>query len=275
MRGYVVSIFVVAAAMTIPAAQAAQRSESHPTGTLDAQVLANLNVRVLATPLLDVRPDDVGPATLPDGASRTINRLTFPVGLNAFNEGPDTAQRPAYGLDLPAGLHWQAGQTDPDCTFTTSAANCQAAGPIAYQNGAVAAWHVTADAPGTYVIKVHISSPTPDPDTSDNSASGNLVVQQPVVAKAAKVPPRPKAGSVVRVRVLGITAGGDPIMPTDPACKGSIGGKTLRGVAATKPGTVTCAYRTPRSAKSKRLRGTVSFTAGQKQIQRRFAVTLR
>ena len=276
MRGYMFSILVVVAAVTIPAAQAAQRSESHSTGARDVQVLANLDVRVLATTVLDVRPDDVNPATISNGASRTINGLTFSVGLNIFNEGPDAAQRPAYGLDLPAGLHWQSGQTDPECTFTTGAANCRATGPIAYQDGAVAFWHVTADAPGTYVIKAHVASPTPDPDISDNSASASLVVEAKVLAKAAKVvPKRPKAGSVVRVRVLGITAAGDPIMPTDPACKGSIGRKTLHGAAATKPGSVTCAYRTPRSAKGKRLRGTVSFTAAQTQIQKRFAVKLR
>jgi hypothetical protein len=134
---------------------------------------------------------------------------------------------------------------------------------------------VTADAPGTYVIKVHATSSTSDPNTANNSASASVVVQERVLARAAKVvPTRPKAGSVVTVRVVGITAGGDPVVPTAPSCSGTIGGKTLNGTAATTRGKVTCAYRTPRSGKGKRLRGTVSFTAGHAQLRKRFAVTL-
>jgi len=271
MRSYVFSTLVLAAAITVPAAQAAQRSESHSTDSS-----ANLYVQVLATTAPIIRSNDFLPDIVPDGVSRTINGQTFSVGLNISNNGPDTAGRPAYGLDLPAGLHWQAGTTDPECTFTASAANCQATGTIPYLAGFFAYWHVTADAPGTYVVKVHVTSPTPDPDTTDNTASANLVVQEQVLAKAAKVvPTRPKAGSVVTVRVLGITAGGDPVLPTAPSCSGSIAGKTLDGTARTTLGKVTCAYRTPRSAKGKRLRGAVSFTASQTQITKRFAVTLR
>jgi hypothetical protein len=135
---------------------------------------------------------------------------------------------------------------------------------------------VTADAPGTYVINVHATSPTPDPNTGNNSASANIVAQERVLALAAKVvPSRPKAGSVVTVRVAGIIAGGDPVQPTAASCSSRLGGKSLKGTARTVPGKVTCAYRTPRSAKGKRLSGAVSFTAGQTKIRKGFAVRLR
>lgn len=277
MRRYVFSVAVLAAAIIGPAAQARSERPSDAGS-------ANLTVRAMATTAPAVHLTDFGFATIPNGGSRAVYALTFTVGVNIANYGPDPAAGIVYGLTLPAGLHWEPGQTDPECTFSTSGIDCRTSQSIPNADTALAFWHVTADAPGTYAVEVHASSPTPDPDTADNSASASVVVQEHVLAGAAKVAPkRPKAGSVVRVRVDGIVAGGDPVAPiapvsvaaTAPRCGGSVGGKTLNGSPRTTLGRVTCVYRTRRSDRGKRLGGTVSFHVAARTIQRRFAVRLR
>ena len=126
------------------------------------------------------------------------------------------------------------------------------------------------------MVKVHGSGSLPDPNTANNESSASVIVREQVLTKSLKVSPaRPKAGSVVSVRVFGITVGGDPVAPTGLGCSGSIAGKPLTGSARATVGKATCAYRTPMSAKGKRLRGVISFTASHTQLTKRFAVRLR
>jgi hypothetical protein len=95
------------------------------------------------------------------------------------------------------------------------------------------------------------------------------------VAGAARLAPaKPKAGAGVTASVR-VTAGGMAVKPTKVACKGAIGKKKLKGKPRAAVGSAKCTYRTPRAAKGKRLKGSVSFTARGKRFTKRFAVKLR
>lgn len=273
MRRYLVLILAVAAAVTVPAAQAGRQARSS-SGSAD------LLVQVLATTAATIDPSAISQVTILNGSSRPVYALTFSLGVSVFNIGPDPEPSTTYGLDLPPGLHWAASQADTDCPLTASTASCQTTGPdgkgLPFETGVFDNWLVTADAPGTYLIKVHGSGSLPDPNTANNESTASVIVQEQVLTKPLKVSPaRPKAGSVVSVRIVGITAGGDPVTPTALRCSGSIAGKTLAGTAQAALGKATCAYRTPRSAKGKRLRGVISFTASHTQLTKRFAIGLR
>lgn len=97
----------------------------------------------------------------------------------------------------------------------------------------------------------------------------------PAVAGAAKVAPaKPKAGAAVTATVR-VTAGGAPVRPTKVTCAGSIGKAKVKGKPRAAAGSAKCVYKTPRAAKGKTLRGSVSFTARGKRFTKRFSVKLR
>jgi hypothetical protein len=72
-----------------------------------------------------------------------------------------------------------------------------------------------------------------------------------------------------------VTAGGAPVRPTKVACTGSIGKAKLKGKPRAAAGSAKCGYKTPRAAKGKRLKGSVSFTARGKRFTKRFSIRLR
>lgn len=82
------------------------------------------------------------------------------------------------------------------------------------------------------------------------------------------------AGSTVTASVR-IVLGGKLVWPSGVRCIGTIGDAKVRGVPKAKRGLASCIYRTPRTAKGKTLRGTVSFTARGERYVRRFFARLR
>jgi subtilisin family serine protease len=97
----------------------------------------------------------------------------------------------------------------------------------------------------------------------------------PAVAGAARIgPAKPKAGRAVTATVR-VTAGGAPVRPTKVACAGSIGKAKVKGKPRAAAGSAKCVYKTPRAAKGKTLKGSVSFTARGKRFTKKFSVKLR
>jgi hypothetical protein len=181
-------------------------------------------------------------------------------------------------FELARGLRWGVDLPDAsdNCTSTPSAAICTAPESISPGNQPVGwIWDVVADSPGTYVLKADGESSVSDPDVSDNSSSVTVIVEATIAASAAKVTPsKPKAGSVISVRV-DVTAAGNAVDPAGVSCAGTITGSKVRGTPRHGLGRATCVYRTPKSAKGKVLRGVIAFTANGTKVSRRFAVKLR
>ncbi len=95
------------------------------------------------------------------------------------------------------------------------------------------------------------------------------------VAGVAKLAPaKPRAGSSVTASVR-VTAGGAGVKPTKVTCAGTIGRAKVKGKPRAAAGAAKCVYRTPRAAKGKTLKGSVSFTTGGKRFTKRFSVRLR
>jgi subtilisin family serine protease len=105
--------------------------------------------------------------------------------------------------------------------------------------------------------------------------SAEVRLSAPALAGAARVAPaRPKAGAAVTATVK-VAVGGAPVRPAKVVCAGAIGKAKLKGRPRPAAGSATCTYRTPRTAKGKKLTGSVSFTARGKRFTKRFAVKLR
>lgn len=194
---------------------------------------------------------------------------------------------------LPDGLRWGYDGPDPGegCQGTAPAVcTKQLALDSAGTVGGAWGWDVLADRPGTYEVTATVETTLPDPDMSNNTATLQFQVTEPsssgsggggtttktsVTASAAKVKPvRPKAGSTV-VATVRVTSGGARVRPARITCAGKIGGKKVKGRRRSAAGSAACRFATPRGAKGKLLRGTVSFTARSKRITKRFAVRLR
>ena len=241
-----------------------------------ASATSNLVLNLLAG---NTRSDAV---ILPTGQTATVKSLSFKVGMTVENVGPDQADVVRLRLVLPAGLRWGTDLPDPseNCTSTPTTAECRSPYPLDSNDLSKRAtgwgWDVTADAPGTYILQSAVTeSSSSDPDISNNSSSASVAVTLAVAASAAKVSPaRAKAGSVVSARVA-VTAGGEPVTPTDVSCSGRIGNARLSGARDATAGAAICRFRTPRRAAGKTLRGTIAFTANGTKLTRRFAVKLR
>jgi len=248
---------------------------------------ANLRIEIL----VGTGPLSERPPTIPNGRTVTVADQNFVAGFTVLNTGPDVATV-KIRIELPSGLRWGADAPDPseDCT-TGETSVCEAAlGNELLNNHADWGWNVVADNVGSYTLKVQVvESSTPDPDTSDNASTVTVVVTQPaggasgggggtgsiaVRASAVKVSPaKPKAGSTV-VAAVRVSVGGAPVRPTGIACAGTIGSAKLKGAPKAASGSASCLYRTPKSAKGKTLRGTISFSARGTKLAKRFVVKL-
>ena len=226
---------------------------------------------------------------VPNGGTATVTGLRFGAGVDVslITALPASAR---VRLTLPDGLTWGADLPDPteSCTSTPSTGECQTPSlePIAGRNAVGWGWDVVAARTGSYVLRAEIvSASEPDPEPSNDTASVTVVVSEapppppPPGAGGARVgavkvsPARPKAGATV-VAAVRMTAGGDPARPEGVTCVGTAGATKLKGVGRAGNGSATCTFRTPRTAKGKLLRGTVSFTAAGSRYTRRFSVRL-
>ena len=219
------------------------------------------------------------------GAKTTTSpfKLQFEIGVDS---GP--VQTVTMQTELPAGLQWGVDGPDPSerCTGT-SAVVCQqefSLGPSGTL-GAGWVWDVIADRPGSYEVTASVQTERPDPNAPNNtqtlrfeivaSSGGGGGGSGAVSAGAVKLTPaKPKAGSVV-VASSTVTADGSRVKPTKVSCTGTLGGKKLTGKGTRALGKATCRYTTPKSAKGKRLVGSMAITAKGKTITKRFAIKLR
>jgi len=198
-------------------------------------------------------------------------------------------------VGLPDGLRWGTDAPDPGegCTGTAPAICATKMQPNEVGTiGGGYRWDVVADRPGVYEITASVEPIEPDPDLSNNTDTFRFEVVQPTLggggagggsgggggvsasASAVKLTPaKPKAGSLVSASVR-VTAGGAPVRPTGIACAGTIGTAKFKGTGKAASGSATCSYRTPKSAKGKTLRGSISFRARGTKFTRKFSARL-
>jgi hypothetical protein len=207
--------------------------------------------------------------------------LKFKLGMNAENIGADPATVRVL-FTLPAGLHWGADLPDAteECTSTESTADCAPGRVLDANNLSSRAagwvWDVTADRPGLYSVNARlVDVSSPDSDPSDNSATATIEVTESVtIGTARPLAARPKAGSVVSVRVR-LSRGVNAVTPTAVSCSARVGPTKVSGKARAAPGAASCAFQTRRSFSGKTLRGVVGFAIDGSKRSRAFAVRLR
>ena len=268
-----------------------------------AVVLGVASAVLLASGLLTaaaparVAADDVSiDVHLRFSTATTTNGLNFQIELE-IGSTAGVEQMVVVRTTLPAGLTWGSDAPDPteDCV-TANPAVCTAK---LRQNevgtfGLGWFWDVVAERAGTYEIVAFVEPTDTDPDASNNTDTFRLEVVQPSTggggsggggsggggggaaasAGAAKLSPaKPRAGATVSATVR-VTAGGAPVRPSRIACAGAIGTAKMKGVGKAASSSATCTFRTPRSAKGKTLRGSVSFTARGSRFTKRFAARL-
>lgn len=224
---------------------------------------------------------------IPNGGTRTFEGLDFSAGFQVVLVNQE-AGGAKIRFQLAEGLRWGADAPDAEemCVNTGSAAECTipTRQPVLTQDIWGIGWDVVADRPGSYVLRAEIveTTPPPDPNPSDNSASATVILTEDLemdtgfvtTSSVRLTPSRPRAGSVVAATVR-VTASDGQVRPTRIACAGTIAGAKIKGTPRAAVGAATCTYRTPRSARGKRLRGGVSFTARGARYTERFSTRLR
>jgi hypothetical protein len=228
------------------------------------------------------------PQVIANGGTVTVSALTFKVGLVVDNNGGEEATARAR-FALPEGLRFGRDVPDPTegCNLSGQVAECRTGltvGTDPSRRTGVWVWDAVADRAGSYTVRAEVlETSVADPDASSNAASATIVVREAapgggsgaVVATAVRLAPaKPRAGSVVTATAR-VSQDDAPITPSGVACLGRIGsGAKIKGAARAAPGAATCSFRTPRSAKGKRLAGSIAFAAGGQRFTKRFSVVL-
>ena len=111
-----------------------------------------------------------------------------------------------------------------------------------------------------------------DVNPGDNTASLDVVVgQAPFVATGLVLTPtKPAAGKTLRATLL-LKRAGVPVRATRVLCVAKIGGAALKGRGAPTPAGGACTWALPRSAKGKRITGSVSATVGATKLAKAFS----
>jgi hypothetical protein len=232
------------------------------------------------------------PPLSPNGTTLNIAKRNFIVTIEIALITPLHAKAKVR-VELGGGLTWGADAPDPteQCTSTTSTGECQTGElqPVTGGSSGGWFWDVVAPQNGTYTFRAEIvEASDTDPNPANNASAVTIVVNEaatpppppppaPVVVRASTVrlsAAKPKAGSAVAASVR-VMAGGTPIKPSKVACSGTVGGAKLAGKPRAAVGRATCTYRPPKTAKGKRLRGAISFTARGTRFTKRFSATLR
>jgi hypothetical protein len=212
--------------------------------------------------------------------------LNFKIFVEVSSAG-GVEQRFTATIRLPAGLRWGADGPDPSegCSGTEPAVCTQTM--QRNQAGTVAGgwtWDVVAERAGAYEITATVQPERPDPNVANNTStlrfevrprtSGGGGTASGVAASSVKlVPTRPRAGSVIAASVR-VSAAGTGVRPSNIRCRATVGGAGLPVTARAGVGIATCLVRSPKTAKGKTLRGTISFAAAGRTFTRRFAARL-
>lgn len=236
----------------------------------------------------------------PSGGTATVTRRDFAVHAEISLITSAAGGRPEIRFELGGGLRWGADDPDPTegCTSTPTTAECEMPvdlQPIVGQSSGGWSWNAVAPQNGTYTFSGEIVElAQPDPVPANNSATITIVVNEgtgggtgpggggsggggeggSVISAAVKITPsKPKAGATL-VATSRVTRGGSPVRPSRVACSASVGSTKLRTAPKAASGIASCLVKTPKSARGKRVTGTMSFRAGGRAFTKPFAARL-
>jgi hypothetical protein len=216
------------------------------------------------------------------GTRTQVATTNFSLVVTIENRGADPSTA-AVRVQLPAGLTWgaQVG-TDPSVCSAPPDVVCPAPADLDAGIRTGWEWHVTADAPGDYVVSASlVSPPASDANPSNNQSSVTLGVQGRTgsgggsnvvtASKARFTPAKPVAGRRVSVTVL-LTP---TIKPSSVSCSANAGSLRLKGRGFRAAGKAECRFVPPSAARGKTLRGKLVTAAGGKTFSRGFSARLR
>jgi uncharacterized repeat protein (TIGR01451 family) len=197
----------------------------------------------LASATVTVRGADVGITKTAD-ASSVDQGGTITYTLAVHNAGPGRARNVTVTDVLPAGASFASASSD--CANAAGTVTCSIG---ALASGADATRTITvrvgADAPGTLRNTATVSSPTPDPDTTNNASSTDVGVRSADLsvvktADAAAVDPGGTITYTLAVHNAG-PSGAAGVTVTDPLPAGTTFASASSG-CANAGGIVTCSF---------------------------------
>jgi hypothetical protein len=196
---------------------------------------------------------------------KPIAGSAFSLTASIVNAGPD-ASNVRINIEMPAGVTKVGGSLD--CTQEGQTLHCDELNAVIGDDGSGRASFV-ADKPASYTFAVYLDHlSATDPDLSNNRDSITVMVSaKPIVAGSVSVKPVTPHAGVPFVASFPVTG----------AAVGTVRCTTSIGKAAPRPSSqrASCVVRTPRSARGRVARGSVTATVGTHAFVRRYTVRLR
>jgi hypothetical protein len=188
----------------------------------------------------------------------------FLLQVGVVNSGPDVGSS-RINIEMPLGVHRVGGGLE--CSQDGQILHCdEIADPLGDDGSGTASF--VADTPGDYAFVVFLDHLTAvDPNPADNTDTVTATVAaRPVTASAVTLrPAHPRAGTKF---VVAFAVQGAPV--TAARCATSVG----RAVASARSNGVTCAVTTPRAARGRTARVTVTAVAGGQTVTRKVSLRL-
>ena len=196
---------------------------------------------------------------------RPLAGSIFTLAASTVNAGPD-ASHARINIDMPAGVRKVASELA--CTQDGQTLHCDEFDAPVGDDGSGRASFV-ADTPGSYTFVVYLDHlSVTDPNLADNRDSITVTVpERPIGAGSLSIrPASPQAGKPFVAS-----------FPLTGAAVDSVRCTTSIGKAAPRqsPQRASCAVNTPRSARGRVLRGSVTAIVGTHTFVRRYTVRLR
>lgn len=195
----------------------------------------------------------------------------FQLTIEITNSGPDPSHFRVQ-IHVPAGVHYVSGQ---GCTGTGADLTCDDGTAPSGFDGSGGITFAT-DKPGDYTFGAQLAELTAtDPNPANNQASVSITVgageQALTAGKVNVAPAKPRAGVkfVASVRVTDKNSG-TGVAPTGARCTASPGRARAR-VAGER---AVCTVTTPRAARGRVVRGTLTAIIGDRRLSKRFSVRL-
>ena len=223
-------------------------------------------------------------ATLEPAGAAPVAGKQFRVVASIEALPPPPASSPPF--DFTATFTLATGLQLVKVSQTYNAARCTTSGSSTTCSGRVIGGDKYAESyqldlkaarPGPYDIRsvVRVDGQT-DTNPSNNSAELSVTVGEAAVAVSSFrfSPAPPKAGRAFQATLL-LARAGTPTRPDRVTCWASVGGRPITGRPVRLANGARCLWTLAPSAKGKALAGSISATAGGKNLTRRFAATVR
>lgn len=214
-----------------------------------------------------------------NGGAIANQRFTISAQV-VWNGAQNAAGEVKITVTLPAGISWAGPAAGPGqgCTRSAEQATCAAKVSPGQGTNLAAAFGigtVVAQSPGTYTFSAAITETSaPDPNPSNNTTSMQVAVGRTPAGGVKLKPPRPMAGVTV-VAAMSVWSRTDqetfPLDTGSVSCTAVIGKAKLPARGALSAGRATCTMKTPKTAKGKTLKGTMTASAGGAQLTRSFS----